>query len=75
MEIAKFDDFAYNCLQRLNMRDIITDDELNYFFNNHPSLKNKTFMTGGDFMTIFKDEIHKARMAIANKDARTHAMN
>lgn len=47
------EDFKYCCLQRLNLKDELSDRELDMFLRQHPRLKGKTTIDQRDFLEVF----------------------
>jgi hypothetical protein len=69
MKTCTQEDFKYCCLQRLNMRNDITDKELDLFFQGNSRLQNKKVVEQRDFVEIFTNAIIKARSDALNQDA------
>lgn len=60
------EDFKYQCLNRLNLKDQLTNKELDLFLNNHVKLKDKKNVEQKDFVEIFTAAITAARNAARN---------
>jgi len=61
------EDFKYQCLNRLNLKDQLTEKELDLFLNNHVKLKDKRNVNQKDFVDIFSAAITAARNATRNQ--------
>lgn len=68
------EDFKYCCLQRLNLKDQLSDRELEMFLSQHPRLKDKATIDQRDFIEIFSEAIIAARNSAFDKDADDPAL-
>ena len=68
------EDFKYTCLQKLKLKDELSDRELEMFLSQHPRLKDKATIDQNDFKEIFSEAIITARNAALNKEAEDPAL-
>lgn len=66
------EDFKYCCLQRLNLKDEISERELDMLLDS--KLKDKTNMEQRDFVNIFAQYIAKARNESQNQEAEQRSL-
>lgn len=69
--IATFDDFKYNCLQRLNLKNQLQEKELDFFIDNVEQLQGKTRFVEADFLIIFRHAMRKALESLDLTDSVT----
>jgi hypothetical protein len=74
MKTCTKEDFKYCCLQRLNMRNDITEKELDLFLSGNPRLQNKNIVEQKDFVEIFTSAIIKARSDVLEQEAMDRTM-
>lgn len=68
------EDFKYTCLSKLNLKDELSDRELEMFLSQHSRLKDKATIDQTDFKEIFSAAIIAAREAALNKEAEDPAL-
>jgi hypothetical protein len=63
------EDFKYCCLRSLNLKDELSERELDMFWSQHSRLRGKAAIDKEDFADIFADAITAARSSALNKEA------
>lgn len=63
------EDFKYCCLRSLNLKDELSERELDMFWSQHSRLRGKAAIDKEDFADIFADAITAARGSTLNKEA------
>lgn len=63
------EDFKYQVLNRLQMKNDLTDKELEIFLKSCIQIRDRDFIDAQDFRTIFEAAISQARHDLANQEA------
>mmetsp|Transcript_20877 Transcript_20877/g.32230 ORF Transcript_20877/g.32230 Transcript_20877/m.32230 type:complete len:111 (+) Transcript_20877:2783-3115(+) len=68
-DACSINDFKYNCLQRLNLKEDLDEADLDRFVSSHSILSKKNYITREDFEAIFAVYIKKAKAEVLDRDA------